>query len=38
MLFGGTDLDIDIALIDSESRIDMSIDISSTINKYVETQ
>jgi hypothetical protein len=36
MLFGGTDLDIDIALIDSESRIDMSIDISSTINKYVE--
>ena len=36
ILFGGTDLDIDIALLDAENRIDSSIDISTTINKYVE--
>jgi len=36
ILFGGTDLDIDIALLDAESRIDTTTDISTTINKYVE--
>ena len=36
ILFGGTDLDIDIALLDAESRIDTTTDISMTINKYVE--
>ena len=36
ILFGGTDLDIDIALIDAENRIDLSLDLSSTINKYVD--
>ena len=36
ILFGGTDLDIDIALIDAENRIDFTAELSSTINKYVE--
>jgi ABC-type cobalamin/Fe3+-siderophores transport system ATPase subunit len=36
ILFGGTDLDIDIALLDAESRVDSTSDISTTINKYVE--
>ncbi|MBR51408.1 MAG: hypothetical protein CMD58_02715 [Gammaproteobacteria bacterium] len=36
ILFGGTDLDIDIALLDAEARIDTIADISTIINKYVE--
>ena len=36
ILFGGTDLDIDIALLDAEGRIDTITDISTIINKYVE--
>tara|TARA_B100000683_G_scaffold245525_1_gene256523 strand:+ start:2174 stop:5365 length:3192 start_codon:yes stop_codon:yes gene_type:complete len=36
ILFGGTDLDIDSALLDAEGRIDKITDISTIISKYVE--